>query len=546
MNITKQNKVLEIICFSLFIICTIFISFFHEPWLDEFQAWGISKDSLYNILFVIPHFEGHPPLWHLILKCFSYFNANPEAGLAIANFIFIYPAVWLLLFKSPFPRAVKLLIPFTFFIFYQTAIVSRPYSIMALALFAAACFYKERNTKPFKYAGALILLSLSCAFGMIFTAGITAAWFIEILIKEKMSFIGNFFKDSRIKAMFLIFCVCLVLSFMIFPDKAAGFGTQFSEITSLKILYLFFVLPCDSLITDVCYSVPKLDSINLLYCLLGVFIYFLYFYAFRFYKVLILFFVPYFTFIAASYYLHIAAHHISILTIFYIFVLWCGLSENYREIPVKYKKFFSCIVIYILLVQLYWSVYSYIIDYKYDYWFSRRTAEYIKSNNLERFNILCAWYIRHNYVNKETGGLLPYNIAVEKNQYEDFIKKYEKKTIINYSMQHLPVCFIPYFGRNIFYAFNIDRRERQYVIWKNPDGAENEAVKNLIYETGLPEIMIGNPQDLAFVFPQEELKNVYYEQLFEFRGMKAWKGRKFYLYLPVYARDDIYKKVSAR
>ena len=73
-----KPNVLEIICFVLYIIGTIVISCFHEPWFDEFQAWGISKDSIYNILFVIPHYECHPPLWHLILKCFTSLNLPAE------------------------------------------------------------------------------------------------------------------------------------------------------------------------------------------------------------------------------------------------------------------------------------------------------------------------------------------------------------------------------------------------------------------------------------------------------------------------------------
>ena len=103
----KKNNVLEIVCFCLFCILTVFLSCFHEPWFDEFQAWGISKDTVYNILFVIPHYEGHPPLWHLILKIFSSLNFHPEIGMRIPNLLFMYAAVWLIIFKSPFTPPSK-------------------------------------------------------------------------------------------------------------------------------------------------------------------------------------------------------------------------------------------------------------------------------------------------------------------------------------------------------------------------------------------------------------------------------------------------------
>ncbi len=177
----KKNNILEILCFIFFCVGTIIITCFHEPWFDEFQAWGISKDSVYNILFVIPHTEGHPPLWYLILKCFSFFNINCEFGIKIPNLLFMFGAVWLLIFKSPFPRIVRLTLPFTYFIFYQYSVISRPYSIFCFAIFLTALFYKERNNHPFKFVSALALLCLSCAYGMVISVGIILCWFVQIL-----------------------------------------------------------------------------------------------------------------------------------------------------------------------------------------------------------------------------------------------------------------------------------------------------------------------------------------------------------------------------
>ena len=151
MNIMKKNNFIEISAFCIFIILVLILSVFHEPWLDELQPWGVSKDSLYNILFVIPHYEGHPPLWSLILKIFSSMNIHPEKGIRIPNLIFIFSAVWLLIFKSPFPRVVRVILPFTYFIFYQYAVINRTYSIFCFALFLTAFLYKDKNNYPFKF-----------------------------------------------------------------------------------------------------------------------------------------------------------------------------------------------------------------------------------------------------------------------------------------------------------------------------------------------------------------------------------------------------------
>ena len=52
----------------LYCVLHFVIGHYHEPWFDEAQAWQIAKcASIKEILFKIPHYEGHPPLWHLIL-----------------------------------------------------------------------------------------------------------------------------------------------------------------------------------------------------------------------------------------------------------------------------------------------------------------------------------------------------------------------------------------------------------------------------------------------------------------------------------------------
>ena len=80
--------------------------FFHEPWFDEAQAWAIARSgSLKEILFEIPHYEGHPPLWDLILLPFAKLGAPYELSLAIVNIFFMTLAVAVLLFQVTFSKA---------------------------------------------------------------------------------------------------------------------------------------------------------------------------------------------------------------------------------------------------------------------------------------------------------------------------------------------------------------------------------------------------------------------------------------------------------
>ena len=64
----KKDYITSVIIIILYISGLIFIGCFHEPWFDEAQAWLIAKSASYKeIITVVPHYEGHPPLWHLLL-----------------------------------------------------------------------------------------------------------------------------------------------------------------------------------------------------------------------------------------------------------------------------------------------------------------------------------------------------------------------------------------------------------------------------------------------------------------------------------------------
>ena len=58
----------ELIVIVLYVVFYTIVTIFHEPWFDESEAWQIARcASIKDILFVIPHYEGHPVLWYFIL-----------------------------------------------------------------------------------------------------------------------------------------------------------------------------------------------------------------------------------------------------------------------------------------------------------------------------------------------------------------------------------------------------------------------------------------------------------------------------------------------
>jgi hypothetical protein len=80
-------------------------------------------------------------------------------------------AVWLLLFRSPFPRYLKLSLPFTYFLLFQYAIVARNYVLAPLLLFLAAMAWKK---SPFRLALALGLLANVSLHAAVISGGLAA------------------------------------------------------------------------------------------------------------------------------------------------------------------------------------------------------------------------------------------------------------------------------------------------------------------------------------------------------------------------------------
>jgi hypothetical protein len=97
----------------------------HEPWFDESQAWLLARDNgLWQLLAHRVRYEGTPGLWHAVL----WFAIR--AGLPFRYF-FVVPATFALagaavvLWRAPFPPALRLAFVTSYFYGYQYSVVAR-------------------------------------------------------------------------------------------------------------------------------------------------------------------------------------------------------------------------------------------------------------------------------------------------------------------------------------------------------------------------------------------------------------------------------------
>ena len=150
----------------------------HQPWGDEAQAWLIVRDcSLRDVFAHRLHYEGTPGLWSLLLWLLMRLHVS-YSGMRWFSALSAVAGVAVWLRWSPFPRWLRLLFPFTFFIAYQYAVISRSYVLFPLLAFSACALLDKQMPKPrpVLFAAVLGLLANLCMYGTAMSVGLAVVY----------------------------------------------------------------------------------------------------------------------------------------------------------------------------------------------------------------------------------------------------------------------------------------------------------------------------------------------------------------------------------
>ena len=148
----------------------------HEPWRDEAQAWLLARDlSIPQLLVHNLRYEGHPGLWYLIL----WVPAHLRVGYAALGWIaagIAAAGIYVLLRLAPFPFYLRAVLPFTFFLAYQFAVVARSYVLFPLLCFLVAHVYRMARPRPMLMSVLLGLLANVSVHGTLAACGMAVAY----------------------------------------------------------------------------------------------------------------------------------------------------------------------------------------------------------------------------------------------------------------------------------------------------------------------------------------------------------------------------------
>ena len=487
----------------------IFVTCFHELWFDETQAWQIAKCASFKELFTyIPHYEGHPPMWHLFLSIFAKNGAPVDFTLKAINTVFCVIAMALLIFRSPFPRIVRYLLPFTFYFFYQYGVLSRPYSISMIAFFLMAIAYKDRNAHPWRYILAMTLLSLSTAFGLMIAGGLCIVWTFEIIAElirnKKLKF---FWKDMRFWSLCFILVIAVAVMLMIIPaDNCYYIGADdglsvFDRVIFLPFYEYLAAMPFESwsgiLLGN--YDINSIPAIGIVEIICGLAMWVgLSAFAVK-NKKFFTFFLPYLIVTVVWAFKYVSIHHLGLGALLHIFLFWIMAEQeggiavpefmkklNSKVTSPSIRKFVIVAGSLICLAPVAYSVIASVLDMTHEVGLTC-VADIIKENHLEDTNIMAMWDVK-------------YEGDDDDDDDDEKIDRYLFATL-EIPSAHRPIkesrtylsgasaMIQPYFDKNIIMNFNADCPEDMYMHYQYKE--DSEKIYSLWREKGLPDFIVG-------------------------------------------------------
>ncbi|MFZ1706014.1 MAG: hypothetical protein WAT79_16835 [Saprospiraceae bacterium] len=168
-KLSLRNKRFELIGFVVSFLLVCYVKFFcHELWKDEWQAWFVARDKSIWDVFSFLNYEGHPALWYLYLKPFTWISSflpiNEEYWLHFAHLLPVVAVLFLFWKVFKLPSILKFGFSLSYFLFFEYGIVNRGYILVILLLFLAV-FYIERDYVK-RLAWTIFLLCQTEVFGV--------------------------------------------------------------------------------------------------------------------------------------------------------------------------------------------------------------------------------------------------------------------------------------------------------------------------------------------------------------------------------------------
>lgn len=379
---SERSKVLA--AFVLYTVVIAIGAFVHEPWWDEAQAWLIARDAPIADLY-LRHvaYEGHPPLWHLLLAIPA--NAGlPYGSLKVVAALAALTGVYLLLFRLTFvPLLIRLLVPFTFFIAYQYTVVARSYVLLPPILWAIALLYERRAERFGTFTLLLILLSNVSVHGLAIACGLALLFLIDAL-RGKVA-IAQMKRSTFILSTSAFVLNAIILVVILSPPADLQSKDALHSPLDLSRNAELAAVIFEHVLLDITNHVTPPVAVTLAALLMLVVLV----WAWRtgVFAMLLLLALAAFS-VATVYY---SPWHEGIFFLVLLFTMFVGFGRMNREDRALWRTRAAMgVLVLLLLRQAQWAANSLIYDFNTEWTGSKAAAHYIAEHHLDRTRLFAA------------------------------------------------------------------------------------------------------------------------------------------------------------
>ena len=157
----------------------------HEMWADEIQAWLLARDSA-GVLELLANlkYEGHPPIWYLLLMPLTRMTNNPAVMQAL-HWVIAVSAVYIIVRHAPLTALQRALLPFGYYPLFEYGAVSRNYALGLLLTAAACSLFRNWRQTPWRLGAVLFLMSLTSLHACILAIGIVVGLALDWALAQR-------------------------------------------------------------------------------------------------------------------------------------------------------------------------------------------------------------------------------------------------------------------------------------------------------------------------------------------------------------------------
>ena len=173
----SKRDLVNIVFLLAYVSTHIFLSFYHEAWRDESQAWVIARNASFYDILTLCASEGHPCLWFFFLKVCTILGIS-FYHFSLISVLIMAGAAALLLWKSPLSFLSNLCILLSPVFFYYNPVICRIYSIVVLLCTLLCAWWPQRRESPVVYGIIVAAIFQS----HILMAGLAIGCLVEMIV----------------------------------------------------------------------------------------------------------------------------------------------------------------------------------------------------------------------------------------------------------------------------------------------------------------------------------------------------------------------------